>query len=410
VTAAPGIAARTVLFLGAGRHQRRAIRSVRELGARVLAVDRSPAAPGFADADETEPIDFANVDAVIESARRHRVDGVMTTAADSAVPVVAAVAEALGLPGIGSETAHLMTHKVAMRRRLADAGIPQPRFAAVRTVHEAHAAAATVAFPAVLKPADSSGQRGIFLLDGVGDLEAHLHAALAESPSQEAIVESFHDGLEVNALLVARRGEPSVVTLSDRRRPPGLGFGVAVHHVYPSTLFGDALDAVTDVAVASVKALGLRDGVAYPQLLVCDDGLVRVVEVAARIPGGQMSELALHAVGVDLVHVALLQALGEEVPDELVRPRFQQPLAVHFLTASPGPLPTGTVERVRGLERVLEAPGVVDAAVYLAEGDVIRPVQRDGDRRGWVIARGETNIQAVALAEAAAGLLEVEVT
>ena len=52
-----------------------------------------------------------------------RVDGVMTYAADRAVPVVAAVAEALDLPGIGTETAHLMTNKIAMRRQLADAGV-----------------------------------------------------------------------------------------------------------------------------------------------------------------------------------------------------------------------------------------------------------------------------------------------
>ena len=69
---------------------------------------------------------------MVEVARRHGVDGVLTVSADRAVPVVAAVAEELGLPGIGTETAHLMTHKVAMRRRLAEGGVPQPRFAAVR--------------------------------------------------------------------------------------------------------------------------------------------------------------------------------------------------------------------------------------------------------------------------------------
>ena len=74
-----------------------------------------------------EVVDFTDVDAVIEVARRHAVDGVLTVSADRAVPVVAAVAEGLGLPGIGTETAHLMTHKVAMRRALAEAGVPQPR-------------------------------------------------------------------------------------------------------------------------------------------------------------------------------------------------------------------------------------------------------------------------------------------
>jgi len=36
-------------------------------------------------------------------------------------------------------------------------------------------------------------------------------------------------------------------------------------------------------------------------------------------------------------------------------------------------------------------------------------VQTDGDRRGYVIARGETNLEALERASAAAGLIDVEV-
>jgi biotin carboxylase len=115
----------TVLFVGAGRHQRRAILRAKELGLRVVAVDRNPEAPGLGAADEGEAVDFTDVAAVTEVARRHGVDGVLTVSADRAVPVVAAVAEALGLPGIGTDTAYLMTHKIAMRRTLADAGVPR---------------------------------------------------------------------------------------------------------------------------------------------------------------------------------------------------------------------------------------------------------------------------------------------
>jgi biotin carboxylase len=399
----------SVLFVGAGRHQRRAIDRARELGHRVIAVDRNPDAAGLAHADLAEVVDFREVDLVIEVGRRHEVDGVLTVSADRAVPVVAAVAEAIGLPGIGPRTAHLMTHKIAMRRELAAAGVPQPRFAAVRAQRELAAAADEVGFPAVLKPADSGGQRGVFLLESIGDLERHLHTALAESPTQEAIVESYHQGLELNGLVIARGGDAFPLTLSDRLRPPGIGFGVGWIHVYPTTLYGDLLAEAERVAVRATRALGLRDGIAFPQLLACDDGVVRVVEVAARIPGGQMADLARHAVGVDLVEVALRQALGEEAPDELVRPRFQQPLAIRFLTARPGPLPTGVVKSVEGLEDVWSSPGVVQAEVFLTVGEEIRPVRLDGDRRGYVIAVAGTNVEALRLAEEAARKLRVEV-
>jgi biotin carboxylase len=399
----------TVLFVGAGRHQRRALQRVKELGVRLVTVDRNPEAPGLEIADFAEVVDFADVEAVGEVGRRHGVDGVMTFAADRAVPVVAGVAEALGLPGIGTETAHLMTNKIAMRRRLADVGVPQPRFAAIRHVREVGAAAEAVGFPAVLKPADSAGQRGLFLVASADDVERHLHAALAQSIEEEAILESYHAGLEVNGLLVARGGEVTVVTLSDRRRAAGAGFGVALAHVYPSTLFGDALAEVERVGRSTVHALGLRDGIAYPQVIWGDDGVARLIEVAARIPAGQMDSVARYGVGVDLVEIALRQALGRPVPDELVELEKQQPMAIAFLTAQPGPLPTGQLVRVGGLDKVLAFPGVVEADLYFQAGETIRPVQVDGDRRGYVIALGETNLEAVERAEAAARLLDVEV-
>jgi biotin carboxylase len=210
--------------------------------------------------------------------------------------------------------------------------------------------------------------------------------------------------------VIARGGSAFPLTLSDRLRPPGIGFGVGWIHVYPSRLFGDMLEQAEEAAVRAVRALGLRDGIAFPQLLACDDGVVRVVEVAARVPGGQMADLAWHATGVDLVEAALRFSLGEDVPDSLVRPRFSRPLAIRFLTARPGPLPTGTVVSVSGLERVLASPGVVQADVFLTEGEEIRPVRLDGDRRGFVIAVGDTSVQALDRAEAAARKLQVEVT
>jgi biotin carboxylase len=400
---------RTVLFVGAGRHQRRAILQAKEMGLRVAAVDRNPDAPGLQEADIAKVVDFADADAVIKATAKLKIDGVLTVSADRAVPVVAAVAEARGLPGIGVETAHLMTNKIAMRRQLADWGVPQPRFAALRTISETRRAADEVGFPSVLKPADSGGQRGIFRVESLDDIHAHLHEALTASPTGEAILEQFVEGIEMNGIVIARDGASFPLTLSDRLRPPGVGFGVGWIHVYPATTYGEQLDESERVAAHTVNALGLRTGIAFPQLIAARDGRVVVVECAARIPGGQMADLVRHATGVDLVDVQVRMALGDELPDELVMPKFKQPLAIRFLTAEPGPLPTGKVKRIGPLDKVLAFPGVVQADVYLQVGETIRPVRLDGDRRGYVIAIAETNLQALERAEAAARLLDVEV-
>jgi biotin carboxylase len=353
-------------------------------------------------------VDFSDVASVADAGRRHGVNGVLTVASERAVPVVAAVSERLGLPGIASDTAQVMTHKVAMRRRLAEHGVPQPIFRAVSTPGEARAGAEALGFPAVIKPVKSSGQRGVFRLDSFDDLEAHLPAALGASTRREAILERYHEGAEVNTLLVANRGEVRLITASDRVRPKGIGFGVALAHVYPSTLPVDVLEEVERVAVAAVNALGMRDGIAYPQLLVGRDG-VRVIEVAARIPGGQMDEIPRIGTGIDLVEIAVRQALGLDVQEEFLRPRVQQPLAISFLTAEPGVLATGKVQRVGGVARAESFPGVLRAETYIQPGETIRPVQVDGDRRGYVIALGATNLDALERAQGASRLVDVEV-
>jgi biotin carboxylase len=399
----------TVLFVGGGRHQRGAIQRVQQLGHRVVSVDRNPEAPGLRAADVGELVDFTDVEGVIEVGRRHEVEGVLTVAADRAVPVVAAVAEALELPGIGLETAQRMTHKLEMRRAFAEAGVPQPPFAAVRSLDAVPLALGVVPLPAVLKPADSGGQRAVFRVESADDVMRELTEATEESPTGVAILEEFVDGIELNGIVVVRDGEPLLLTLSDRLRPPGIGFGVGWIHVFPPSIPDEQLTRARAIAVEAVRALGLRDGIAFPQLIAAPDGRVVVVEVAARIAGGQMADLVRHAVGVDVVEIAVRQALGEEIPDELALPRFEQPLAIRFFTASPGPLPTGRVLRIGDLEPVLAADGVVQAETYIEVGETIRPVRRDGDRRGYVIAVGNDSGEALRRAEEAASRFTVEV-
>jgi biotin carboxylase len=132
----------TLLFLGASVSQLAALRQARATGHTVVAVDGDVNAVGFAEADIAEAVDFSDVDAVTEVARRHGVDGVVAISTDRAVPVAAAVAERLGLPGIGVDTASVMTDKGAMRTRLREQRVPQPPFAILRTLDDAPTAIA----------------------------------------------------------------------------------------------------------------------------------------------------------------------------------------------------------------------------------------------------------------------------
>ena len=123
-----------------------------------------------------------------------------------------------------------------MRAALGASDLPQPPFASLRSTRDVDAALGAVGFPAVLKPVDSGGQRAVFRIESRDELERDLPEAIAESPTDEALLEEYVEGIELNGIVIARGGEPALVTLSDRLRPPGIGFGVGWIHVYPPSI------------------------------------------------------------------------------------------------------------------------------------------------------------------------------
>ena len=101
-----------------------------------------------------------------------------------------------------------------------------------------------------------------------------------------------------------------------------------------------------------------------------------------------MADLALHASASTSSRSPCARRSARRCRTSSSSPRFQQPLAIRFLTAQPGPLPAGKVTKRRRARPVLALPGVVQADVFLQVGETIRPVRLDGDRRGYVIAVG----------------------
>src|SRR5579871_2594575 len=351
-----------LLFLGASVSQLPAIRYAHEQGHEVVACDGDPAAVAFQHCDHAEVVDFSDVGGVAEVAVRRRVDGILAVCTDRGVVPAARAAQRVGLPGLAPDVARAFTHKPTMRALLAHAGVPQP-VSRILTAETGPDADRAVPLPAVLKPADSGGQRGLFLVRRRDQLEDLLPQALAASRTGEAVFEEFVGGLEVNTLFVVRDGIPTLLTISDRLRPEGDGFGVGWIHSYPATLTPDECAQVETVAANAIRALGLRDGIAFPQLIVGPNGPV-LIEVAARIAAGQMADLVRHATGIELYRIAIAQAIGDPVPDEWVRPTGTRPIVIRFFTAAPGVLPLGVVRAVSGLDEVRASPGVLDAALY----------------------------------------------
>ena len=183
MVAGTGRARQRLLVLGAGPAQIGLLRAARERDLFVIAVDRNPAAPGFAYADKRAVVSTEDEPGVDRLARAENVDGIISPGADWPVVVAARVAERLGLPHpIDAATAALATSKQRQRERLAERGVPQPRLL------EEPAA------PCVVKAPDRQGQRGLTFVRTDAELPAAIEAALEASRNGTYIVEEYVDG------------------------------------------------------------------------------------------------------------------------------------------------------------------------------------------------------------------------
>jgi biotin carboxylase len=355
----------------------------------VIACDRDPTAVGFEYADRRAVVSVEDEAAVSQLARAEQVDGIIAPGIDWPVAIAARVAAHAGLSHpVEPETAALTVLKHRQRKRLEEQGVPQPRW------KTATAADGDLPLPAVVKPADRQGQKGITVVEDRAGLGEAIAGAVELSRIGLALVEELVPGPEVTVNAFSVGGVFRPLTVTDRLKADAGAFGVALAHAWPSA--HDVEEAV-EVARLTADALGVTDGPTYTQIVLGPDG-PRVMELAARLGGGHDAELCRVALGVDLNGLALAAALGE--PVELPEPQPGGGAVVRFLVA-----PEGVLEEVEGLDEAFGADGVVDARVYRPPGWTFGPLRRGNDRAGYVLARGESRDDALARADRAAELI-----
>jgi biotin carboxylase len=364
----------------------------------VIAADRDPAAPGFAFADRRAIISVEDEPQIDRLATAERVDGLIAPGIDWPVAIAARIAERLALPHpIDPATAVLATSKLKQRERFAEAGVPHPQHVVCSTREEAAAAAAGFGYPCVVKAPDRQGQKGLVLVPEETMIGAAFELALGESRSSVVLVEELVPGREVTVNAFSVDGRFNPLTITDRVVADPPAFGVALAHVWPSSLAPDEVGAAVEAARAAADALGVREGPTYTQVVVGDRG-AHVVELAARLGGGHDAELCRAALDVDLNGLALAAALGQPAPEELLRPVAATGGAVvRFLVPEPGEL-----REVLGVEEAEASPGVVWVRVYRVPGAVLGPLRRGSDRVGAMLAVGDSREEALERADRAA--------
>lgn len=343
---------------------------------------------------------------MVECARRwhatEHFDGVITFS-EAAVIAVAAVAEALDLPGIGVEAARASRNKLLMRQAYERAGVPIPRYRFVTELDDALAAAAEFGYPVILKPTLGAGSHFVYRVDDPEDLEQRFKQAIAGIQSMfwvtaEAdgvdlgplglLVESFLDGREYLMEALAWDDEVYLGSVVDRITLEGQNFDDDVHHA-PTSLPAGELARVHRVVKAAAHAQGLRRSVMHAEVRY-HDGAPHVLEIAARVGGGGLDLIARITADYDPIRSVVDVGAGVAPPV-----RHYWPTGTH-ITAMCLICDGGVVRHIDLPAEVSESERVFLLKITARPGDVVLRPPNGNTIFGFLGTTGESKNDAFA--------------
>ena len=381
---------KTIMILGAGRGQVGLYKAAREMGHKSVAVSIRGDYPGFALADEIDYTDITDPEAVLEAAKRHGADAVVSACVDITVPAIGYVCDKLGLCGITYEAAVVSTNKMLMKKAFEKYGVRTARFIELKKGEDAAEKSAHLNKPVIVKAVDLCGSKGINIVkDGVL-LEDAVKATMSETKEDYCIIEEYLEGYEFSATAFVTDGDILFdFAMGDVRY--GKNEEIPAGHYLPFEGDEGIIDDTITQMTNGIRALGL-DNCAVNADLMISGGKVYILEMTGRLGANGIPELTSIYMGYDINRMIIEMALGErdfinELTDDKVpyTPCFSQMMLSER---------SGILERIE-----IDEDCDADITLFVKPGDEIRKFACTSDCIGQIITQADTYDKAKKKAE-----------
>lgn len=302
-----------LLLLGGSAQQVVAIETAKRLGYYTVLCDYLPDNPGQYVADRFYLVSTTDKEAVLEVAQKEEVSGVLAYASDPAAPTAAFVAEKMRLPGNPYESVEILCNKDKFRSFLAANGFSVPAAKGFVTVKDALQWKASFEYPIIIKPVDSSGSKGVTVLQSEEGLKDELQFAFLFSRSHRIIVEHYierkHSYL-IGGDVFIENGKVILWGLMNCHRDKQVNPLVPVGKSYPLQLGAEDVLRVKSVLSSLVEKLGIRDGAMNVELVVDKCNRVYPIDIGPRSGGNMIPDLLGDMFGVNIAEMSVEAAMG----------------------------------------------------------------------------------------------------
>lgn len=371
-----------LMLLGGLRYLLPVIESAHKLGIYVITCDYIPDNIAHKYSDEYHNVSIVDKEAVLELARKLQIDGIMSFAVDPGVVTAAYVQEEMGLPGNPYESVCILQNKDRFRNFLTKHGFNVPKAKGFSSIAEALAEAYWYPWPAIVKPTDSAGSKGVTKVNRLEDLEPALKVAFEHSLSGRVIVEEFIEkqGCSSDSDCFSVNGQLKFVSFSAQRFDEDAPNPYAPSAFsWPSTFTQEQEAYLTSEIQRLLTLLGMRTSIYNIETRVGTNGKPYIMEVSPRGGGNRLAEMIRFATGVDLITNAVRAAVGEEVIEV-----EQKPYDGHWAEVVLHSDKDGIFQELLIDASVFNAK-VIETDLWVKPGDCVREFRGANDAIGTLV-------------------------
>jgi biotin carboxylase len=307
-----------VLMLGGSMYQTYAIKEAVNLGYYVITCDYLPDNPGHKYAHEYHNVSTTDKEAVLELAKRLKVDGVVAYASDVAAPVAAYVSEQLGLPTSPYQSVRILSTKDLFRAYLREHGFNAPKAQGFSTYEEALEVIDTFKLPVMVKPVDSAGSKGVNKMTDKSRLKEYVEDALHYSLSKRFIIEEFivKKGPQISGDAFSVDGKVVFHCLGNEFYNPNYEKDFApLGECWPFSMDRSIIDNLMADIQRLITSLGMKSTAYNVEAIVGEDDKIYLIELGARAGGSLIPQLVNYVTGVNYVPYVIKAAVGDDCSD-----------------------------------------------------------------------------------------------
>lgn len=300
-----------IAIIGANEFQKKLVLKAKNMGIETHVFAWEEGAVAKKVSDYFYPISIVDKEKILEKLRLINVNGVCSIASDLAMPTVNYLANELRLVGNSQECTILTTNKYEMRKVLKEKGMPIPEFQLIK--NEQDIDFDKIKFPAIVKPIDRSGSRGIYKAMDLKELKIAVRNAKKVSFIDSILVEEYIDGKEYSIEGISQKGKHKIIQVTEKFTSGAPNF-IESSHLAPARIDEELKKRILKTIEDSLTALKIENGASHSEIKVSAEGDIKIIEIAARMGGDFIgSDMVEISTGFDFVTSVIKVSLGETV-------------------------------------------------------------------------------------------------